>query len=387
MSFLTRRRLILSKIESTYGTDAAPGAAEAVLVKNINFTPQETNLVPRDLIRPYFGNFTNIPAAIYAKLAFSVELAGAGTAGAAAPYGSLLRASAFAEVLNAAAVTGTAQAGSTSSTLKLAAAASAVDNFYQGMRVRTTGGTGSGQSAFILAYTGSSKTATTYPNWTVTPDATTQYSIDAQSVYIPRTTGLEAVSLYFNEDGLLHKMLGCRGTVALKLPLWGIPTLDFQFTGIYVPPTDTAQPTPVTYSTFQQPVAVNNSNTTGLVLASYAGAMLSDFSMDFKNSVTYRSLVGGSQSVVLTDRKPEGSLTLEATTVAAKDWWTMAANATTAPFAVTHGTVSGNIVDLSAALMQLTKPSYEDKDGIAMLKFGALAVPTSGNDDFFIGLR
>lgn len=76
-----------------------------------------------------------------------------------------------------AAVTGTAQAGSTSSTIVLATGASSTNDAYNGMYVRITGGTGNGQVRLITDYVGSTRTATVSPNWTTTPDATSTYSV------------------------------------------------------------------------------------------------------------------------------------------------------------------------------------------------------------------
>lgn len=387
MSLLTRKRTILAKIESSYGVDPSPtGALNAILVKNITPTPQETNLVPRDLIRPYFGNFTQLPAAIYGKMAIEVELAGSGTAGTAPAYGPLLRACGMSETALAAAHTGTAPAGSTATTLKLAAGASAVDDAYLGMRVNLTGGTGGGQSAVIYDYNGSTKTATICGSWTVTPDATTTYTIPAQVAYAPITNNPEAITTYFNQDGVLHKFLGARGSVDIKFPLWGIPTLAFQFTGIYVDVADVAAPT-VVLSSFQQPLTINNVNTSGLKIQGYSAAQMSDLSISLNTTPVYRSLVGGSQQVLLTDRKGQGGLTIEATTVAQKDWWTAVKNAVVGDLNLTHGLTAGNIVQLAAPAMQLTQPSFEDMDGVSMIKFGAQFVPVNGNDELFLSVQ
>lgn len=95
-----RRLAALSKIEATYGTDAAPtGAANAILLSDVTVTPLEGDKVSRDLILPYFGDQGFALAATHAKIEFSVEAAGSGTAGAAPPYASLLRASGLAEAL------------------------------------------------------------------------------------------------------------------------------------------------------------------------------------------------------------------------------------------------------------------------------------------------
>ncbi len=71
---------------------------------------------------------------------------------------------------------GTAQAGG-ASTITLAAGASAVDNTYNGMTVRLTGGTGAGQERKVTAYNGATKVATVSVAWAPAPDATSTYDV------------------------------------------------------------------------------------------------------------------------------------------------------------------------------------------------------------------
>jgi hypothetical protein len=71
----------------------------------------------------------------------------------------------------------TAQTGSTSSTIKLDASASATDDFYTNTEVLITGGTGVGLVRKITSYVGSTKVATVSPNWTTTPDNTSTFTI------------------------------------------------------------------------------------------------------------------------------------------------------------------------------------------------------------------
>lgn len=73
---------------------------------------------------------------------------------------------------------GTAAAGSTGTTLNLAASALAVNDVYNDMTVAITGGTGSGQSRTITDYVGATKIATVAA-WSVTPDNTSTYTITA----------------------------------------------------------------------------------------------------------------------------------------------------------------------------------------------------------------
>lgn len=75
--------------------------------------------------------------------------------------------------------TGTTQAGSTSTTIKLAAASRGEDFTFVGNVITITSGTGAGQSRTIINYIGATVTATVDSAWTTTPDATSVYSIAA----------------------------------------------------------------------------------------------------------------------------------------------------------------------------------------------------------------
>lgn len=73
--------------------------------------------------------------------------------------------------------TGTCQAGSTATTVVLAAGASSTNDGFVGATITTTGGTGSGQTNVCNGYNGTSKTMSLKRPWAVIPDATTTYSI------------------------------------------------------------------------------------------------------------------------------------------------------------------------------------------------------------------
>ncbi|NDW04073.1 phage tail tube protein [Jiella pacifica] len=93
-----RKLAALTKIETTYGVDAVPtGAADAMLMTDVAFTPMEGQEVSRDLLLPYLGHQGVELAGLYARLQGSVEIAGAGAAGTAPAYGPLLRACGMAE--------------------------------------------------------------------------------------------------------------------------------------------------------------------------------------------------------------------------------------------------------------------------------------------------
>ena len=71
----------------------------------------------------------------------------------------------------------------------------------------------------------------------------------------------------------------------------------------------------------------------------------------------------------------------QATTIAAKDWWTAAKNATVGTLAITHGTAAGYKVQLAAPAIVLVSPTYQDQDNITMVKGSFIPTPITGNDE------
>jgi hypothetical protein len=383
MALLTRKRAILAKIEGTYGQDPTPTATlDALLMSNLNVSPMEMTLAQRNNVKAYLGSNPSVLAAIYAKVSFDIEVAGSGTAGTAPAYDELLRACGLSAKTLAAALSGAAAAGSAAS-ITLAAGASAIDDAYTGMTINLTGGTGAGQSAVIASYNGTTKVATFTAPLATAAAAATAYTLPLQVVYRPVSDLFESVAFYVNVDNVKHLVLGARGTVSVKASAQGIPMWSFAFTGLYTTPTDTPIPA-VVLTQYAAPLAVNNQSTTGLNISGYLGGVISDFSIDLAASVVFRSLPGGTEQVLLTDRQPTGSITFEATTVAAKDWWTLMKNVVLGPFSVTHGTAAGNKVKIDAPQQQLTTPSYGDKDGITMLTCKQTFNPLNGNDELTI---
>ena len=380
MVLLTRKRLILAKTEATYGTDSSPAGTDAILVKELEITPIEADVVSRDLIRPYLGNSDQLLANTRVSITFQVELAGSGTAATAPRFSSLLKACGMAETTTAAAITGTAQAGSAGS-ITLAAAASATDDIYNGMIITITGGTGSGGVGVITDYVGSTKVATVQKSTaTFTPGASSTYSIAANVGYKPVSASFDSASIYFNNDGVLHVITGARGTFVLNAEVGEIPTIEFTMTGIYNAPTDTAAPA-TTYTNQATPLIFKAGSTTAFSILGYSGCLMS-LEFDMANEIIYRELVGCDKSVIITNRAVEGTCMIEAPTIAQKDFFTIANDDTTGILTMLHGTTAGNRVTLLAPKVDIGNPSYEDSDGIQMLSLPFAAIPTSaGNDE------
>jgi hypothetical protein len=280
-----RKMAILAKIEPLYGTDSVPtGAANAMVVANVELTPLDGDVIERNNIQPYFGNNGAIQTTFFGKVKFECELAGAGVAGTA-----------------------------------------------------------------------------------------------------PISEALESLTLYGNIDGINHVMPGAVGECKWVLGAKGKPALQFEFTGLFTPLTDTPLPA-VVYTGWTKPVAVNKANTTCALFGTAVN--MSSFDMSFGNQVTKRDLVGV-DSVEIVDRKSAGSIVFENTAIATKDWVSLAKTTTLGSLAIVHGTVPGNIVEVnSGAGCEISKPSYSNVDGVQMMNLQTRFIPSSaGNDEWSIVVR
>jgi hypothetical protein len=97
-----RKMAILAMLESVYGTDPTPtGAANAMVVAEVELTPLDGDVIERNNIQPYFGNNGAIQATLFGKVKFSIELAGSGAAGTAPKWDPLVRGCAASATISA----------------------------------------------------------------------------------------------------------------------------------------------------------------------------------------------------------------------------------------------------------------------------------------------
>lgn len=285
--YRTLNRTVLCEVESSSGVDASPTVgSNAVLVENPN-SNLSLNVFETNEVTGALDARAPIPSSGNAAFSGRIYLHGSGAAGTTLPeIDPFLKACGFSPTAFAAAVTGTAQAGA-AGTITLAAGASASNNFYRGTVIRTTAGTGSGQTRHIRSYVGSTKVATVTPNWTVTPDATTTYSIDACHVYKQVSTSIPTVTIYEylhrtdGGDSKLRIHLGAAGTFTLVTQVNQGCYFDVQMTGSLVSPTDVAAPGAATY---QSTRPISFTNVTHCVLDG-TSIELDNFSFDAGNEV------------------------------------------------------------------------------------------------------
>ncbi len=195
--------------------------------------------------------------------------------------------------------------------------------------------------------------------------------------YEPVSTGFEAVSLYYNVDGVRHILLGARGNVTLTTTPNQIPRWRFTFSGLLGTITDAALP--VTDDTaFQTPLPVSKTNTT-LSLHGLASVGES-LSVDLGNSVEPRFLIGH-ESIQITNRNSTGSAVIEASLLAVKDWFQLAQARTRGALELVHGTVAGHIIKVESAAVEVGRPTQGETQGIVNYTIPLSFVATGTGDN------
>jgi hypothetical protein len=316
MGLSTRRRALLVKLETTYGTDPTPSAAtDGVLMADVSLEPLNTETAEREVVRPFFGANQSLVTTKFAKLNVKLEAAGFGVAGpvAATPgYDALLQACGMLGILD--------------------------------------------------------------------PDVQWDYS--------PVSSGLKSVTAYLYMDGRLHKLTGCRGNFRLMFKANEIPYFDFELWGLYNAPTDAAIVTP-TLTAYQTPQAAGKEfDTLTSLFGAVSGLCVESLEINLGNQVIPpQGRINCTNEVMITDRKISGSLTVESTLVAAKDWWTSIANSSLGALDYTHGTASGNQVQLASARMELSNPRFGEEDDVEMLTLDTRFVPLAAGDELTLTIK
>ena len=209
--------------------------------------------------------------------------------------------------------------------------------------------------------------------------------------YKPKSDNFESVTLYYlqrNDAGGFQQqsITGCRGSVSFSVDRSGIPIMSFTFLGFYQTPIDAADIT-IDRSAFIDPVYVSKDNT-ALTFGSYT-AKASSFSVDVANSTSMRS-VTGARYVNIADRAPTGQTTIDAPALATKDFFSLVEShdgTTTEAVTLTHGTLAGNIVEITAPKVQFTGIQNTDSDGELAYQLDMSFLPNLGDDEIVLTIK
>jgi hypothetical protein len=210
----------------------------------------------------------------------------------------------------------------------------------------------------------------------------------------PNTLGsaTKSLTIYYHLDGVLHKLLGARGSFSCNMGVGERPTMSFKFIGLDGGISAVANPS-ATLTAWKTPLVVSDPNTSDVTVGgTYAtGAVTGGtvypsrgLTFDLGADAKHLPMLGG-ESVNITGRMAKGKVALDLTAAQHVTFMADVKANTLRTCSLEHGTVAGNKVLIYAPAVQFTNPTYEDVDGIALNSFDLVYTPTSaGNDEIRI---
>ncbi len=206
--------------------------------------------------------------------------------------------------------------------------------------------------------------------------------------YTPVSSGLKDLTIYYYDDGVLHKAVGAMGDVTLMAKVGERPMLKFDFTG--VTGGDTATPNVVGDLTkWKTPVAMTRANVVDITLgATYAlGALTggtqypsNGLEIKFGNEVNFIANLS-TEKVDIADRKAGGSVELELTAAQEVSMMALVRANTLQSMGFVIGLADGNKVIVHAPAMQLKDPKKVDVKGTRYIGYDLVFQPLAANDE------
>lgn len=206
---------------------------------------------------------------------------------------------------------------------------------------------------------------------------------DDKATYNPISSDIPSLSIYCFEDGVVKKLVGCRGNVKISGKAGEQIIASFEFLGRWGGISDAALAMP-TYETTVPPIF----QSAAFSIANYS-AIIANFSLDMANEIKYRSDVSsaeGVKSAIITGRNPNGTIDPEMTLVATHDWigkWASSGDEGALTVG-SVGSVAGNKIKITAPKIAYTNVGDADREGLAVADLGFQLVETNGNDELAI---
>jgi hypothetical protein len=380
-AYRTRDQMLLAELETTPAETWSDPDPATDMVRTTDAQPGlNLDWIQTEYATGKLDVDQGLPGGIDGSLRVQTYLCGTGTAGVAPDWGRLLRACGMGETITAAAVTGTADAG-TADSITLALGASATDGAYVGMPIVTTAGTGSGQTRVISAYDGATLVATVTPAWDTTPDATTEYEIPVNVLYAPTSEADETLRAAHYQgqvggDSRRRRYVGLVGTFRLQLQPRRLATLEVQLQGALAGNDDeVTRPSPTTPSGIARPLQAAQAYTDGGAVA------YGELSFQMGNRIILpedpAATYGTDRGLVIA-REPEGRITPRMAALSTRDAMADWLAATAWPIWTSWGPSAGNRISVFLAGARLKEVTREDLQGLAA---EGIAFEASRNDD------
>lgn len=196
--------------------------------------------------------------------------------------------------------------------------------------------------------------------------------------YNPVSQAMESVTIYTVDDGVLHKLVGGHGNMVVNFSAKTKPFIRFTMRGLYVPVTTEANPT-LDRSKFLPGLVSSKVNTPTLSLHG-TPIVVQSVAIDAGNQIQKTDWVND-EEIDVDGGRMTGTIVAKATDLGVKNWFAAALAETTGALAITHGTVAGNIVAITAPKVQVGRPSRGNNNGTLTYSLPLYIRPDAGNDD------
>lgn len=243
--------------------------------------------------------------------------------------------------------------------------------------------------SFEVAFAGSG-TKGTAPAWgvlmlgsghTETIDAT----VGSEKVmYRPKDTETDSLTLWVLVGRTLHKITGTRGSVKLSTKKREYPWLQFEFMGLFGPVVDQAAALGTVLAAFIKPQPFRAASV-DFDLGAYS-AGLHELSVDFGQKVEFYEH-SEEEQIMQVDRKASWQGTVEEPDLGTHDFYADVNADTLMTFSYIHGTVAGNICEVTAAKTQLLSPKRQNVQDIAALQLNGPFVQDGSGPEYTVTVR
>jgi hypothetical protein len=180
----------------------------------------------------------------------------------------------------------------------------------------------------------------------------------------PITDSIPSLTISAIYDGIVHTIIGARGTVKCSIEAGKPGKLDFEFTGAGIDVVDGAL-LDATYDSIIPPAFQDVS----LLIDSYA-AIISKLDFDIANEVVLRedmNAASGYLSALITGRNPKGSCDPELPAVATYDFYGKWKSDAVGAISLAAGATAGNIITISMPVVRYANITPGDRNGIRNL--------------------
>jgi len=212
--------------------------------------------------------------------------------------------------------------------------------------------------------------------------------------YVPVSGDFESATIYWYDDGVLHKLLGVRGTASLDLGVGKKPVISFKFMGVdggtaAVPNVAGA------LAAWRVPQVVLDANSGELTFGATHSATTAPafaagttypsdgLTIDLGIKAQFQKLLGG-ESISISERDVTGAVKLQLTAAQEVAFMDSIKANTLTSIGLIHGTVANDKVAVFMPAVQLKEPTKEELNGERMIGYKLGVKPKNGNDEIRI---